>query len=142
MHHVAKEVYEPVIVATQFDQTTGDLEVWAVSDLWDSVSGHATITWYDWTRKVLLISKSNVNVRAVNATRALERNVRGLGLNLSNVIAKCSIEAQRTASDSKAVCSTKIKHETWFHPEPLAKQTLMDPQLSLRYDHDSSTFVC
>ncbi|KIN01169.1 hypothetical protein OIDMADRAFT_54305 [Oidiodendron maius Zn] len=90
VHHVAKDVYEPVTIATQFDQTTGDLEVWAVSDLWESVSGHATITWYDWTRKVLLISKSNVNVGAVNATRAFERNVRGFGLNLSNVIAECA----------------------------------------------------
>lgn len=76
MHYTAKDVYKPVIIAPQFNQSTGDLKLWSVSDLWHTVSGYATITWYDWTGRALLTSESNVNIGAINASKVFDLNVR------------------------------------------------------------------
>jgi beta-mannosidase len=141
VHYIAKDVFEPVIVAPQFDQNTGGLKVWAVSDLWSTAKGHATITWYDWNGKVLSTSTSSVSIGAINATVAFDINVHNIGLDQSNAFAKCSVEVQGVAPNSKSAKPTTYKHETWFHAEPLAKQPLINPRLSIKHDPVSSTFV-
>lgn len=141
VYYIAKDIYQPVIVAPQFNQTTGNLEVWAVSDLWDPAMGLATITWYDWTGNVLTTSKTNVDIGPINATRAFELNVHDTGLNLSNAIAKCSIEVQGAAPNTKSAKLTTYNNEAWFHAEPLVQQELIDPKLSIKHDDVSSTFV-
>jgi beta-mannosidase len=141
VHYIAKDIYQPVIVAPQFNQTTGNLEAWAVSDLWDPAMGLATITWYDWTGNVLSTSKTNVDIGPINATRAFELNVHDTGLNLSNAIAKCSIEVQGAAPNTKSAKLTTYNNEAWFHAEPLVQQELIDPKLSIKHDDVSSTFV-
>jgi hypothetical protein len=60
VHHIVNDVYKLVIVASQFDQAIGDLELLAVSNLWDDVSGYVTIAWYDWAEKVSLNYKNNM----------------------------------------------------------------------------------
>ena len=77
----------------------------------------------------------------VNATKAFELNVQDIGLNLSNAIAKCSIEVQGAAPNSKSAKPTAYKHETWFHPEPLVNYALINPKLSIEYNRISSTFI-
>lgn len=141
MHYIAKDVYKAVIVAPQYNQSTGDLEVWAVSDLWSAVSGYATITWYDWTGKALLTSWSNVEIGAINATKVFDLNVYDLGLDLSNSIAKCSVEVLGVPWYPKSSKSATYKHETWFHAKPLVNHVLKDPMLSVSHDFISNSFI-
>ena len=142
VHYIVKNTYEPVIIAPQFDQSTGCLEVWTVSDLWNAVTGTATITWYDWAGKVLITSTSDVHIRAINATIAFELNVHDKGLDLSNAIAKLSVKAQEAAPSSSNTSKITIyTHETWFHAEPLSKHTIPNPKLSINYNGASNSFV-
>jgi beta-mannosidase len=47
LHYIVKDIFKPVIITPSFNNTIVELEVWAVSDLWDAVKGVANVTWYN-----------------------------------------------------------------------------------------------
>lgn len=56
LHNVARDIYEPVILAPLYNVTSGLLEVYAVSDLWSQVNGTATLGWIGWAGDALDVS--------------------------------------------------------------------------------------
>ena len=137
LHYTIKDVYQPVIVTSQYNYTTGDLQVWAVSDLWSPVKGTMNVTWFDWSGKVLSSTSSSVDVGAINATKAFDVDTNNLGFDLSNAVAKFEVDVQTSDSGEARMYS----HETWFHAIPLANQKMVDPKLSMTYDNAMEKFV-
>ncbi|SMR42887.1 unnamed protein product [Zymoseptoria tritici ST99CH_1E4] len=133
LHYAAKDRYEHVIIAPYFNRTTGNLSVWATSDLWDSVQGKATLTWYDWSGTKLDVgsntSSVDVTIGAINTTKIMDTNTTELlyGLDVNNAILRMEVEVEGKLPNSNA--SRTFKHENWFHPAPLKDARLVDPGL-------------
>ncbi|KAL2069075.1 hypothetical protein VTL71DRAFT_15413 [Oculimacula yallundae] len=139
LHYIVKDVFNPVIVAPSFNYTTGDLDVYAVSDLWSVASGKAHVMWYDWSGKALNASTLSVEVGPLNATRVFQMNTNELGLNLSNAVARFQIEVQSTPPHlTEPITYT---HETWFHAIPLKDQDMADPNLKITFDKARCNFI-
>jgi beta-mannosidase len=141
LHYIVKDIFKPVIITPSFNYTTGELEVCAVSDLWDAVKGVANVTWYDWSGKILASQRYTVGIGPINATRLFQINVRDLKLDLSNAVAKLEIEAQSPTVGSSSCEGSSYTHETWFHAVPLKDQAMMDPRLTLEYNHTTTKFA-
>lgn len=145
LHYIAKEAYQPVIIAPYYNRTTGDLEVYVTSDLWQSTSGVAKFSWYDWSGNLLNISTASnaeVNVGAINSTRVLSANIFDLlnstGFNYSNVLLRMETTVQGEMPNSNK--STTFTHENWFHAAPLSMAALVDPGLELSYSNETKRF--
>jgi beta-mannosidase len=139
LHYIIKDVYKPVIVTSSFNYTTGDLQVWAVSDLWSPVEGNVNVTWFDWSGKLLSSNTTCVDVGAINATKVFDLNTNNLGFDLLNAVAKFEVEMRSSAEDSGE--AKTYTHETWFHAVPLVDQKVVNPKLSLNYDNTTEKFV-
>jgi beta-mannosidase len=46
LHYLAKDIFQPVIIASYWNYTSGDLTAYVTSDLWTPATGLATFTWY------------------------------------------------------------------------------------------------
>jgi beta-mannosidase len=141
LHYIVKDIFKPVIIAPSFNYTTGELEIWAVSDLWDAVKGVANVTWYDWSGKILDSLGYPVGIGPINATRLFEMNVGDLKLDLSNAVAKLDIEVQSTTVGSSLCEGPSYTHETWFYAISLKDQEIADPGLMLEYNHATKKFA-
>jgi beta-mannosidase len=111
LHYIVKDIFKPVLITPSFNYTTGELEVWAVSDLWDAVKGVANVTWYDWSGKMLTSQGYQVDIGPINATGLFEINVGDLKLDLSNAVAKLEIDVQRTTVESSLCEGSNYTHE-------------------------------
>lgn len=133
LHYTVKDIFKPVIITHSLNSSTGILEVFVVSDLWNSLNGTSTITWYDWSGKRLNTSSASIRVGPINATRAFEINVGKTGFNLSDAVAKLEVEA---TSGGKA-----FTHESWFHAPNLKEQPITNPKLKLQYEPSTGSFT-
>jgi beta-mannosidase len=164
LHYAAKDIYQPVIVAPLWNVTSGVLDVYAVSDLWEEVSGTMSIDWVDWAGKKLRVPGGNgtsskaFSVGGLNSTLVASYDISHLtaaGLNASNAILLANLTAvgslpnsglpatngtHPTRSSAQAVTTT-FTHSNLFTPTPLSRAALADPGLRLRYDNSSETFV-
>ncbi|KAI5236601.1 glycoside hydrolase family 2 protein, partial [Aureobasidium subglaciale] len=145
LHYIAKDAYQPVIIAPYYNVTTGDLEVYVTSDLWQAVSGSASFNWYDWSGDCLNISTpttAEVNVGAINSTRVLSTNtfdmLNSAGFNYSNVLMHMETTIQGQMPNSNE--SRTFTHENWFHASPLSSAALVDPGLQLSYSNTTKNF--
>ncbi|OTA90534.1 glycoside hydrolase family 2 protein [Hypoxylon sp. CO27-5] len=147
LHSVAKDIYQSVIVAPQWNASTGILEVYAVSDLWDEVKGRASLGWVGWDGSVKNISDGagdvEFTVGAVNTTLLATFNVTkltsGSGLNASDALFVANLTASGTPPNAET--TKTYTHTNWFTPTPLASATLVDPGLTIGYDNGSDEFV-
>ncbi|KAI5195231.1 glycoside hydrolase family 2 protein [Aureobasidium subglaciale] len=145
LHYIAKDAYQPVIIASYYNVTTGDLEVYVTSDLWQAVSGSASFSWYDWSGDCLNISTpttAEVNVGAINSTRVLSTNtfdiLNSAGFNYSNVLMHMETTIQGQMPNSNE--SRTFTHENWFHASPLSSAALVDPGLQLSFSNTTKNF--
>jgi beta-mannosidase len=53
LHYVAKDIYQPIIIASYLNDTTGDLTADVTSDLWSKVEGTATFACYGFNGTLL-----------------------------------------------------------------------------------------
>lgn len=145
LHYTAKDIYQPVIISPFYNRTTGDLQVYVTSDLWESVSGTANFTWYDWSGAQLNISTPvtvDVHVGAINTTRVLQTNTFSIlnttGYNYSNVLLHMSTEVEGELPNTNI--TRTFRHENWFHASPLSSAALIDPGLELSYSNTTKKF--
>lgn len=145
LHYIAKDAYQPVIIAPYYNVTTGDLEVYVTSDLWQAVSGTASFSWYDWSGNRLNISaapSAQVNVGAINSTRVLSTNtfdiLNSTGFNYSDVLLHMETTVQGMMPNSNQ--SKTFTHENWFHASPLSTAAMVDPGLELSYSNSTKNF--
>lgn len=157
LHYVAKDIYQPVIVSPFWNYTTGDLEVYVTSDLWDSVSGTVSLTWLDLSGNPIpgnagTPPSAPFTVGALNTTRVYATNVQtDLSLpDLEDAILILSLTATgRTPAQSQsqsqshrsATGQTTFTHQNHFTPVFPNRLKLVDPQLSLSYDRRTGKFT-
>lgn len=142
LHYVARDIYSPVIVAAYRNVTNGDFEIWVVSDLWDDVEAHVSLSWYDWAGARLNVSAdvvANVSVGAINGTKVLASNIDTLlqGQDPDNTLLRMDVLAQGFRPNSNV--SQTFTHTNWFHPAPLSRAHITDPGLELSSGNDTFT---
>ncbi|KAL5429282.1 hypothetical protein PMIN06_012743 [Paraphaeosphaeria minitans] len=142
LHYVAKDIYKPVIISAHRNVTNNDLEIWAISDLWSSVSASVNLAWYDWSGNKLNISMdaaTNVSIGAINGTKILSSNVDTMlqGRNAADAILRMDVSAQGSLPNSNT--TQTFTHTNWFHPAPLSSSNLTDPKLELSKNNDTFT---
>ncbi|KAH8649485.1 putative beta-mannosidase [Tricladium varicosporioides] len=140
LHYVAKDIYQPVIVASYWNYTTGDLKVYVTSDLWTPIYGVTTFTWYGYDGTILGPSMNiSFNVGALNTTQLWATNTNTIGYDLNNAVLKMNVSAVGSLPNS---AETKIfKHEFFFHALDLGKVNLQDPGLTLSYNNQTENFT-
>ncbi len=47
-YYATKDIFNPVIIWPFYDEETDVLEVWVVSDQWETISGTASFSWINW----------------------------------------------------------------------------------------------
>ncbi|KAI2463727.1 glycoside hydrolase family 2 protein [Annulohypoxylon bovei var. microspora] len=147
LHSVAKDIYQPVIIAPLWNLTTGILEVYAVSDLWDEVKGTANLGWVSWNGTVINLDAEvrevDFTVGALNTTLLASLNIDELKasstLNASDVVFVANLTASGTPPNAEA--TKTYTHTNWFTPTPLASAALVDPGLSVEHDDGTDEFV-
>ena len=146
--YAARRTYQNVIAAPFWNYTTGDLELWVTSDLWESVSGELSMTWIDLDGKPIknnagMALSKKFAVGAINTTKVLATNVfSDLTLrDKANSILLLSLTAEghlpNAAPNSHA---TKFTHSNHFLPVWPNEAKIKDPGLKLSHD-GKSTFT-
>jgi beta-mannosidase len=144
LHYVARDIYSPVIVNAFHDVDTDQLEVWVISDLWESVSATVKMDWVDWRGNTLDIdmpATAEVDVGAINGTRILSSPLSALLSNTtrSDALLALSVSAAGTLPNSKT--TQTFTHKSVFHASALSVAKLVDPELTLRYDNATRKFI-
>jgi beta-mannosidase len=139
LHYVAKDIYQPIIIASYWNYTTGDLTAYVTSDLWTAASGSATFTWYSYNGSVLAPpSTVPFTVGALNTTQVFAANTSTLPFELKDAVMKMNITATGTLPNTN---DTKtFKHEYYFHGI-LGEASLVDPGLTLSYSEETGNFA-
>jgi beta-mannosidase len=140
LHYVAKDIYQPVIIASYWNYTTGDLTAYVTSDLWTPASGSATLAWYSYNGSLLAPAETvPFSVSELNTTKVFQGNTNELGYDLKNALLKMNITATGSLPNTNA--TREFKHEYYFHTLSLRDANLQDPGLVLHYDENSGNFT-
>ncbi|KAF4634563.1 hypothetical protein G7Y89_g3535 [Cudoniella acicularis] len=140
LHYVAKDIYQPVIIASYWNLTSGDLTAYVTSDLWSPATGTATLTWYSYSGAILSLPITvPFTVGAINTTQVYQENTNSLPYNLKDAVLKLNVEATGSLPNTQE--SKTFKHEYYFHALDLSKVNLRNPGLTLDYDAASKTFA-
>lgn len=144
LHYAAKDIYEPVIIAPYYNETTGNLSVWVTSDLWSPAKGTAFFDWYDWSGNKLDVnttSSVDFTVGAINSTQVLQTFTTDIlkNYNASNAVLKMSVTASGQLPNTNT--AREFKHENWFHASPLNTAALVDPGLELSFSNSTKNFT-
>lgn len=144
LHYTAKDIYNPVIIAPLNNITTGELSIYAISDLWSNVSGTASFSWLSWNGSPIpstsIPSKAvSFNVGAINSTLVHTLKTSELNMNTSDSVLVMNITATGTLPN--AASPTTFTHANLFTPTPLAYAGLVDPGLHLSHDSSTSSFT-
>jgi beta-mannosidase len=140
LHYVAKDIYQPIIIASYLNDTTGDLTGYVSSDLWSEAHGVASMAWYDYNG-ALLFGPTNTmfTVGALNTTQVLQTNIDSLPYNLTTSIMKLNITATGSPPNSKG--TKEFKHDSIFAATDLNTVRLQDPGLVLSYNKETGNFT-
>ncbi|KAI2604540.1 glycoside hydrolase family 2 protein [Hypoxylon fragiforme] len=152
LHHVARDVYAPVIVAPLWDAAAGTLRVYAVSDLWGEVKGSMSFGWAGWDGGVVSLGggggggvqgEVEFTVGAVNATLVAELSIAELRANpdfrAEDVVFVANLTASGVPPNEQA--TRTYTHTNWATPTPLSSAALVDPGLRVEYDSSADEFV-
>jgi len=140
LQYVAKDIYQPIIIASYLNDTSGDLTAYVTSDLWSEAHGVASMAWYDYNG-TLLSGPTNISfaVGALNTTKVLQTNIDSLPYNLTTSIMKLNITATGTLPNSNE--TKEFKHESIFAATNLSTVKLQDPGLVLSFNDETGNFT-
>ena len=142
LHYVAKDIYQPVIIAPYYNITTGGFEIYVTSDLWSMASGVASFQWYHWDGSPITnisTPSTNFTVGALNTTRVLATTINNSTLDFNNALLYMNVTAQGQLPNTDT--TTTFNHENFFHPFSLAEAELVDPAITLSYDNTTQNFT-
>ncbi|KAF2869715.1 putative beta-mannosidase A [Massariosphaeria phaeospora] len=141
LHYIAKDIYQPVIIAPFFQKITGDLQIWVISDLWEPVSASIDLAWYDWTGTRLdtdIPASVQIEVGAINGTKVLTTNLNS-GYALTDAFLVMDVRTQGSLPNSKE--TQTFTHRNWFHKDNLSNAKLVDPGLEIAHSSETSKFT-
>ncbi|PWY65224.1 beta-mannosidase A [Aspergillus heteromorphus CBS 117.55] len=149
LHHVARDIYQPVIVSPFWNYTTGSLEVYVTSDLWDGVSGSVNMTWFDLQGNAIPDNAGTprqmpFSVGGLNTTRVYGTD--GASLNLPDqndavLVLEMEGMGKRPNSDQATASESRFTHSNYVTLAWPKDLRLVDPGLEVRYQRDRGTFV-
>ncbi|UNI18471.1 Beta-mannosidase [Purpureocillium takamizusanense] len=159
LHNVAKDIYQSVIVAPLFNQSSGILSVYAVSDLWSDVKGSATLGWIGWDGRRLNHTIGDFDhmtgasskfgqeevqftIGAINTTLLTSFNMTKLAESKGFNATECLFVANLTATGTpiNGDATRTYRHTNTFTPTPLSSAALVDPGLSVVYKKGEDAF--
>ncbi|KAJ6534532.1 glycoside hydrolase family 2 protein, partial [Mycena vulgaris] len=124
--------FSPLTIYPFWTPENQTLEVIVTSDRWETVTGSAQLTWYDWLGNTLNTSTHNFTVPTLNnslISRALGLDsILPAGRNATDVWMLLNLAAQ--------VDNKTVTNEQYFTPASLADATLVDPQIQLTATSD------
>ncbi|KAI5307546.1 hypothetical protein KEM55_008027, partial [Ascosphaera atra] len=144
LHYTAKQAYEPIIVASFWNQTTGEFNVTVISDLWESAAGRVNLTWYDFKGQRLrgnadMASHARFRVGPLNTTDVIATNLQNLTIpDKKDAILVMSLDGHGRLPNRNQ--TTHFKHENYFMPTRPKEANLVDPKLSLQYKNSTGKF--
>ncbi|KAH1395714.1 hypothetical protein KXW65_009110 [Aspergillus fumigatus] len=145
LHYVARDIYQPIIVSPFWNYTTGRLEVYVTSDLWEPAQGTMNLTWVDLSGKSIANNAGtpetvSFTVGALNTTNIYTTNISELSLpDLKDSILILSLSGEGrlpNASSKKA-----FVHQNHFTPVFPKDLSLKDPKLEVSYSPESRKFT-
>lgn len=144
--YVTKNIYQNVIVVPYYNYSSGELDIYVTSDLWDDVSGTVDMLWLDLEGNPIadnggMASSTKFTVGGLNTTLVLSTNVLS-ELNLtdaSDAILILSLTSTRTLPNSDT--RLNFTHANHFVPSFPNAAKLRDPNLSLSYDSATKKFT-
>jgi beta-mannosidase len=146
LHYVAKDIYQPIIIASYLNDTTGEITAFVTSDLWSEAQGTASLAWYDYNGTILA-PPTNVpfTVGALNTTRVLQIDSNSLPYDLASSLLKLNITATGSLPNTNTNTNTnEIKtftHSFIFASNTLNTVHLCDPGLVLSYSNETVNFT-
>lgn len=143
LHYMAKDIYQPVIVAPFWNSSTGELNVTVISDLWESVSGTVNLTWYNYKGELLnkdATSSVPFHVGPLNTTDILVTNIKNISIpDTKDAVLILSLEASGHLPNSES--TVQFTHENYFTPVHTNEAKLVDPGLKLSFNKSTQKFV-
>lgn len=149
LHYIAKDIYQPVILAPVWNVSNGMLSLYAVSDLWTEIQGSVSMSWLDWKGDDIETSAGtgpramSFTVGGLNSTLLTSFNIAAIFKNSSsdatNAVFVANLTAAGTPVNSDA--TKTYTHTSYLTPTPLAKAALVDPGLSIEHDADDQSFI-
>lgn len=142
LHYVAKDIYQPIIVASYLNDTTGDLTAYVTSDLWSEAQGRATLAWYDYNGTQLSPpSDLSFTVESLNTTKVWQSTMNHLPYDLKTSIMKLNITAIGSLPNSPSNATSIFTHESIYATPYLNTVKLSDPGIELTYDEKKGVFM-
>ncbi|KAL4908767.1 hypothetical protein BDW74DRAFT_173998 [Aspergillus multicolor] len=145
LHYVARDIYQPIIVSPFWNYTTGDLEIYITSDLWEYASGTVNLRWSTLAGEEITDNAGTpttleFTVGALNTTRIYSTNIDDLNLaDSENSILTLSLASEAHLPNADE--TTTLTHENYFTPTFPKDLVLVDPQVELSYDAETGTFT-
>ncbi|KAL4804336.1 glycoside hydrolase superfamily [Aspergillus unguis] len=145
LHYVARDIYRPIIVSPFWNYTTGALEIYVTSDLWESATGMVNLSWLDLSGETITDntgtpSNLQFTVGALNTTKVYSTNIDDLNLpNPKDSILTLSVSSKAHLPNSNS--TTTLTHNNYFTPAFPKDLEIVDPGLELSYNADTETFT-
>lgn len=145
LHYAARDIYKPIIVSPFWNSTSGALDIYVTSDLWEPVTGTVHLTWLDLQgngKPQNAGSPASVpfNVGALNTTRVYSTGIAKLNLgDPRDSILLISLQAKGCLPNTNE--KIRLSHENHFIPVIPKDLKLVDPGLEISHDADSRTFT-
>lgn len=142
--YVTRHVYKNVIAAPYFNHTSGDLDFWVTSDLWESVSGTLSFSWVDLKGKPIannagMPENVNFTAPAVNSTSVFKTNLANVKLpDQKDAILLLSLAADGHLPNNKT--TTHFTHNDHFLPVWPKDAKFSDPGLKLSKNTSTGGF--
>ncbi|KAK7051780.1 glycoside hydrolase family 2 protein [Favolaschia claudopus] len=132
MQYGLTTAYSPVTIYPFWTASNETLEVIVTSDRWDSVSGSAQLTWYDWSGKMLNTSTHAFTVPTLNNSLIFSAS----GLNSILPVGQKATDVWMLLNVTAEVDGNTITNEQYFTPASLADATLVDPKVQVNATKD------
>lgn len=143
--YMAKNAYQNIVSAPFYNYTSGELEIWVTSDLWETVSGNLSLSWVDLkgtpiSNNAGMPGSIDFRVPAINSTRVLQTDIADLELpDVKDAILLLSLQADSHLPNSGT--RTPFTHENYFLPVWAKDTKISDPGLHLAKDVATGGFT-
>ncbi|KAJ5776260.1 uncharacterized protein N7511_001271 [Penicillium nucicola] len=147
LHYVARDIFKPVIVSPFWNSSTGDLDLYVTSDLWEDVRGNVSLSWVNLAGKPIpgnagTPKSKTFSVGGLNTTNIYSTNVSKLSLsNTKDAVLVIDLVAQGHLPNSETGGLTTFTHRNQFTPVYPKDLELKDPKLSLSHDAKTGVFT-
>lgn len=147
LHHVARDIFQPIIVSPFWNSSTGDLSIYVTSDLWETARGTVNLTWVDLSGAPIPDNANTprtkqFSVGALNTTSVYETNIAKLSLaNVRDAILVIDLTARGRLPNAEHNSLTTFTHRNHFTPVFPKDLQIKDPQLKLTQDIRAGTFT-